>query len=510
MKIVIRADASIEIGIGHIMRCLTLADALQKQGAEVSFICRAHEGNLIQYIEDKGFIVFPLELSLAEEKLSYHIDSTTLAHQSWLGTTQNDDANVCQPILEKICPDWLLVDHYALDYRWQNQLKEKYKKLMVIDDLADRKHDCDLLLDQTFGRKEEDYADLVPSYCSLLLGAHFALLRPEFSQWRESSLLRRARPELKNILISMGGIDKKNLTGQVLEALKKCTLPSDLTITVVLGAATPNIDTIKKLAVTMPNITNIKVNVENMAELMANADLAIGAAGATTWERCCLGLPSIQLVIADNQKFIAKNLSKVNVIEYIEDLSTLPLRLNEIDKKLNKLSLLSSTVTDGSGSEIVCDSIISDVTLDEKITLRPISVDDCEYIYSLQTNEARKFSRNPSKPAWNEHIEWFSAIINENISVLFVVMLGQQAAGFLRFDNIDGDDIEVSIIIAPIYSGRGIAKTSLKQAFRLQPKKYFKAAIHKENIPSQKVFEKIGFTKLGESGSFFQYAMSNC
>lgn len=510
MKIVIRADASIEIGTGHIMRCLTLADVLQKQGAEVSFICRVHKGNLIQYIQDKGYVVYTLELALCQKKNLSNDDNNALAHQNWLGTTQNDDAKICQPILEKLCPDWLLVDHYALDYRWQNQLKEKYKKLMVIDDLADRKHNCDLLLDQTFGRKEEDYVDLVPCHCTLLLGSYFALLRPEFSLWREYSLQRRAKPKLKNILISLGGIDKNNLTGQILKVLKNCSLPNDLTITVVLGAATPNIDSIKQLATNMPYVTNVKINIENMAELMANADLAIGAAGATTWERCCLGLPSIQLVIADNQIFIAKNLSEANVIEYIEDLSKLPLKLNNIMKKLKKISLLSSAITDGSGSEIVCDSIISELSVDEKITLRPISVDDCEYIYSLQTDEARKFSRNPSEPAWNEHVQWFATIINEEVSVLFVVMLGQQTAGLLRFDNIDGNDIEVSIIIAPNYSGRGIAKKSLKQAFTLQPKKCFKAAIHKENIPSQKVFENIGFTKLGESGSFFHYAMSNC
>jgi UDP-2,4-diacetamido-2,4,6-trideoxy-beta-L-altropyranose hydrolase len=506
LKIAVRVDASVHIGVGHVMRCLTLADSLQRQGAEVSFICRAHKGNLIQYIKDKGYIVYPLEFS---DKVFSGDGSGTLAHMNWLGTTQNNDAKDCQSAMEALCPDWLIVDHYALDFRWHNQFKEKYKKLMVIDDLADRKHDCDLLLDQTFGRKEKDYVGFVPHGCKLLLGTNYALLRPEFPQWREYSLQRRVKSELKNIIISMGGIDQNNLTGQVLEVLKTCTLPQEVTITVILGAATPNIDMVKLLAVTMPYVTNVKVNVENMAELMTNADLAIGAAGSTTWERCCLGLPSIQLVVAVNQMLIAKNLREACVIEYIENLSDLPVKLNETVKKFKKLSLLSSMVTDGDGSKKVCDYMISNVSIDEMITLKPISINDCEYVYSLQTTESRKFSINPVKPSWAEHIEWFEKTIYEYSSVLFIIMLGQLPTGFIKFDNINGKDINVSIIIDSKYSGRGIAKKSLSQFIKLQPGRYFKATIHKENIPSQKVFENIGFAKLGESGDFFQYAMLN-
>jgi len=511
MRVVFRVDASLQMGTGHVMRCLTLADALQKQGSEISFICREHKGNLIKYIEKKGYVVYRLDILVSEKEEVNQPEINPLAHASWLGVTQREDAHACELILKNINPDWLIVDHYAIDCRWQNQLKKYIKKLMVIDDLADRKHECDLLLDQTFGRKEDSYNKLVPRDCKLLLGSQYALLRPEFSQWRKYSLQRRAVPELKNILISMGGIDQANVTGQILHILKTCILPKDLTLTVIVGAASPNIEVIKKIAKAMPNKTEVKVNVDNMAKLMANADLAIGAAGATTWERCCLGLPSIQIVVADNQMLIAKNLRESNIIQYVENLTDLQFQLKDIVKKFKKMSFLSSTVTNGCGSEgIVCDYLIPHESIDEDIILKPVDVDDCKYIYDLQTEDTRKYSRNPSKPLWEEHVKWFKQTMDAESSVLFIIFLEQQAVGVLRLDNIDKKEMEISIIVSPEYSGLGIAKRTLNKAVKLQPKGCFKATVHKENIPSQYVFEKIGFSRVGESGNFLQYVLSNC
>lgn len=360
MKVVIRADASIEIGTGHVMRCLTLADVLKNQGAEVSFICREHKGNLIHYIEEKGYFVSKLDNHFPSTDISNKSDNSPLVHAGWLGSTQNEDAEACDSILETIIPDWLIVDHYAIDYRWQNQLKKYFKKLMVIDDLADRKHECDLLLDQTFGRKKYSYNELVPHSCKLLLGSQYALLRPEFSQWREYSLQRRIAPELKNILVSMGGVDQNNVTSQVLKILKTCVLPEELTITIILGIASPNIEMVKKIAATMPNITEVKVGVDNMAELMANADLAIGAAGATTWERCCLGVPSILVVLAENQKIIAQNIAENNIGVALEvnQLNTLCDSLVYVKSHLKSFSLNSAEVINGNGTVHTISSII--------------------------------------------------------------------------------------------------------------------------------------------------------
>ncbi|RAR56779.1 UDP-2,4-diacetamido-2,4,6-trideoxy-beta-L-altropyranose hydrolase [Onishia taeanensis] len=306
--VVFRADASLEIGTGHIMRCLTLAEALRKQGAECHFLCREHAGHLIDAIEARGFNAH----RLLDESL-YRTSAPTRDlqpdHAHWLGTSWESDAEACGPLIVQLAPDWLVVDHYALDARWEAAVLPEQTRLLVIDDLADRAHCAHLLLDQNLGREAEDYIGLVPAECRVLAGPQFALLRPEFAERRESSLARRHRhPAVKRLLISLGGVDKDNSTGQVLDALNACDLPNDLEITVVMGATAPWLEEVKTRAVELPWSTEVVVNVSDMARRMAEADLAIGAAGSTTWERCCLGLPTLMLVLAENQQHIAQSL----------------------------------------------------------------------------------------------------------------------------------------------------------------------------------------------------------
>lgn len=302
-----RVDASLEIGTGHVMRCLTLAEALAGQGAECHFFCREHPGHLIEAIEARGFAAHRLPEVNQED--ADRANNARPAHAHWLGATWEEDASACAPLLEQLAPDWLVVDHYALDARWEAVVLPEQTRLLVIDDLADRPHRAHLLLDQNLGRAAQDYAALVPMVCRVLAGPRFALLRPEFAELRENSLARRRqKPRLKRMLISLGGVDKDNATGQVLDALKSCNLPKDLEITVVMGATAPWLDDVDATASRLPWITEVVVNVSDMAHRMAEADLAIGAAGSTSWERCCLGLPTLMLVLAENQRPIAESL----------------------------------------------------------------------------------------------------------------------------------------------------------------------------------------------------------
>jgi len=362
MKILIRTDASLQIGTGHVMRCLTLADALTEKGVEVRFICRNHIGNLIEYIQSKGYFVYQLDIPKKtgyDEAIEFSQDSQ-LSHANWLGCTQEEDASTCESILKKIHPDWLVVDHYAIDRTWHNELKGLYTKLMVIDDLADRYHQCDLLLDQTYGRQQHEYKDLVPANCQLLLGSQFALLRPEFQQWREYSLSRREQPKLRKLLITMGGVDQDNVTSQVLATLKSCELPKELEITVIMGKTAPHLNDVKTLAESMPCKTQVKVSVNNMAEIMANSDLAIGAAGATTWERCCLGLPSILVVLADNQKDIANLISNAEAaIKFaLDEIGLLCDTIVKAENDLDKISKKSASISDGRGVSRVIEAML--------------------------------------------------------------------------------------------------------------------------------------------------------
>jgi len=284
MNIVIRADASAVIGSGHVMRCLTLAGALHRRGAEVRFVCREHEGHLAALIRAAGH-------------------DCTLLGAGGAGGVQRDDAAETANAIRQTGPcDWLIVDHYSLDHQWEAAMRPHAKKIMVIDDLANRQHDCDLLLDYLCTRRPQHYRPLTPPACRLLLGAAFTPLRPECAELRAATLARREKTtEVGGLLITFGGADPDNLTGAVLRQLAASALPDGITVDVVLGAAFTRRAEIEKAAAALPTPTAVSVAVGHMAEHISRADLAIGAGGVTVWERCCLGLPSITIVAAENQ-----------------------------------------------------------------------------------------------------------------------------------------------------------------------------------------------------------------
>ena len=357
MRVAIRTDASLDMGSGHVMRCLTLADALKEQGADCHFICRAHSGHMIEFIRQRGHTVTALPIGQPSPAMASGPESK-LVHAAWLGCDWQTDAEQMVSMLADLQRDWLVVDHYALDQRWEEALSPHYRKLLVIDDLADRAHNCDLLLDQNLGRQPQDYADLVPTHCQVLTGPQYALLRPEFAALRPYSLQRRQeQPALRQLLISMGGVDQPNATGQVLQVLKTCALPADCRITVVMGLTAPWLQDVRELAAQIPWSTDVVVNVSNMARLMADSDLAIGAAGSTSWERCCLGLPTLMVVLAANQQASAQALKNTNAVYLIGgegDIAThLPLALKKqnISDCQSRMSLAASAISDGQGVE---------------------------------------------------------------------------------------------------------------------------------------------------------------
>lgn len=348
MKFAFRTDASIHIGTGHVMRCLTLANALTYKGGQCTFICREHTGNLTEQIRSQGHTVHRLPMGADAD--------ADLAHGVWLGATQAQDAQACALILAHLQPDWLVVDHYALDSRWEIALSKYCGKVMVIDDLADRPHSCQVLLDQTFGRSTDDYDLLVPADCTLLCGSNYALLRPEFAALRTYSLQRRGQRKLKNLLITMGGVDKDNVTARVLNLLRASPLPADCKITVVLGPTAPWLSEVQQITQTMPLSTTLLVGVDNMAQLMADSDLAIGAAGASSWERCCLGLPTIMVVLAENQTALASGLAKAGAARVVElndesihQIAVLITELCNSDSDLIQMSQAASSIVDGQG-----------------------------------------------------------------------------------------------------------------------------------------------------------------
>lgn len=298
MKVMIRTDSSSTIGSGHLMRCLTLADCLRLAGVSVTFICRDLPGNLYNEVIRQKF-----KLCLLEHKSGIEAEISDDDAQSTAGIIARDGG-----------ADWLMVDNYALDKAWETLLRGSAKRIMVIDDLADRPHDCDILLDQNlFGNSEERYANLSPGGCLKLLGPRYALLRPGFFEARKK--LRARTGSIRRILIAMGGADPHNVTITALKAIKELDDP-DLLIDVAVGMANSHIDDIMEIARLIDGCT-VHHPAKNMAGLMAAADLCLGAAGSTTWERCCLGLPTLFIAGSNYEVEIARSAEAAGIGKYL-------------------------------------------------------------------------------------------------------------------------------------------------------------------------------------------------
>lgn len=367
LRVAFRTDASIEIGTGHVMRCLTLADALRENGADCIFLCRAQEGHLLDFITAQGFRA----LTLRGHTSGIQSAANTVEgprHANWLGASWSEDAQDCLQHLADLpgeeVIDWLVVDHYALDARWENTLRSACKRLMVMDDLADRPHDCDLLLDPSQGRTLEDYRGLLTTQAATMFGPHYALLRPEFAQLRAESLARRAGSALDKLLVTMGGVDKDNATESILEALDRSKLRPGVKITVIMGEKAPWLNQVRVRAQKMRLETEVRVAVRDMARLMADSDLAIGAGGTTTWERCCLGLPSVILALAENQREITAMMAKAGAAVAVTDISQFDvifsefLAFDDLAGRLHRMSWTASQVTDGTGVALVVQKLI--------------------------------------------------------------------------------------------------------------------------------------------------------
>jgi UDP-2,4-diacetamido-2,4,6-trideoxy-beta-L-altropyranose hydrolase len=368
MKIAFRVDASLKIGAGHVMRCLTLADMFCLQGHQCVFICREHLGHLGEVIVRRGYPLNLLPLYISKESVGF--TSHLSDYENSLCVTWQEDCCQTYKVLSSIQPDWLVVDHYALNSKWECRLTDVVENIMVIDDLANRSHYCKILLDQNLGRIASDYSELILPQTKLLIGTDFAVLRPEFAFSRKESLVRRQASHVNRILISLGGIDELNITMIVLKALTKSVLSAETEFVVIMGPTAPHLDDVKAFAVKMPYKTEVYCDVENMAVHMLNADLAIGAAGSTAWERCCLGLPTIQLILAENQAASAAALANIGAAvtldhpdKIVSILHSLIFDLGAMGH-LKSMSKAAASVTDGGGTSKVVDAVI---TLNESI-----------------------------------------------------------------------------------------------------------------------------------------------
>ena len=350
MEVVIRVDASYEIGSGHVMRCLTLAEALRNRSVNVSFICRELAGHLIEVIQRKSFRVHSLKLTRGCPQFSR--TSGSLSHASWLGVDQERDAEETLRVLstkQKI--SWVVVDHYGIDHIWHSRVRRSETKIFVLDDLADRKHDCDLLLDQSyFGTDLHRYHKLTSENCKNLIGPRYTLLRPEFDH--KLRINHAGAGPLRRIFINYGGVDKFCMTTKTLEILFPC-LPDHIAIDVVVGAKNKDLQHLRQIC--RASNVNLHINTTGSAKLMMNADLAIGCGGVVALERAFWGLPSIAISTALNQEETLRDMAAKGLVTLIKSLTELPkLVASAIHQPLKKIDLAVDN-----GTEIVVNHMLT-------------------------------------------------------------------------------------------------------------------------------------------------------
>jgi UDP-2,4-diacetamido-2,4,6-trideoxy-beta-L-altropyranose hydrolase len=495
MNIVFRVDASQSIGSGHVMRCLVLAKAIQNKDTKVIFITRNHIGNLNQLISSKGYEV--RSLSLPVEGQQYNLSG----YEQWLGVEQKVDAEQSIALLDGTEPDLLIVDHYALDKDWESRLRPYVKTIFVVDDLANRKHDGDWILDQNYNLDNTRYDRWVTADTVKLLGPQYSLLRDEFTRWRAHIRDRKGR--INRIFLFFGGFDPDNLTLLVLKALQHPQL-SHIAVDVVTGIGNPYGNDIRNFVAEHPN-TKLHVQVENIAELMVEADLAVGAGGSTTWERMALGLPSVVVTIAENQIPFTRALSEAGYLNWLGNgqdidqpiVENLLLDLIDQPKKLSAQSLKCQELVDGQGVDRVVGIILGSLNVD-KISARNATQYDCKlYWYWANDLLVRKNAFRQESIGWEDHKQWFTNKLADNGSVLLIVSLENIPIGQVRFDR-DEKNYRISYTLAKQFRGKKLGTPMLAEAINFINSRVpltLVASVKESNLASVKIFRKLGFSE---------------
>lgn len=449
MDIAFRVDASAQIATGHFMRCLALADALRQRGARIRFISRHLPAPLPAMLRDHGHGYASID-GVVSGPLS-----GDLPHAHWLGATQQQDAADTIAALADSSWDWVVVDHYALDAHWETALRRCVRRIAVIDDLADRGHDCDLLIDQNFHPEgPERYRGRVPESCVLLLGPRYALLRQEFASARRGVIPRHGR--IERILVFFGGVDSANHTGQAIEALSalEVAIPR---VDVVIGAG--HAFAAEIAAQCRQSGFTCHVQTTRMAELIAAADLALGAGGTAIWERCCLGLPALALCAADNQAEQIASAAAAGLLYAPESSERCSIVIQRHLEALIDNSNLRHAISqagmrevDGLGVWRVAD----DLGLGD-IQVRIATEDDARKVFEWRNEpRVRASSRSSDVIDWETHRAWFAAALSSTARILLIGERGNAPVGVVRFDIEDAlAEVSIYLVSDPIARGQG-------------------------------------------------------
>lgn len=480
-RVVFRADGTPAIGGGHVMRSLALASAFADAGWTIGFAA-----------SQDSFKAMPQLAGASCEKLALAGDAASEA--AAMAAQWPDGCEL------------LVVDHYERDETFERACRPWAKRILVIDDLANRPHDADVLVDSGADSPSR-YENLVASSCRVLTGPAFAVVHPGFLLAREAALPRRDGRPVARILVSFGQTDPDNATALALDAIELAGFTG--AVDVVLGQSAPHLSAIRRRA---KNRITLHVNASNMPALMATSDLAIGAGGTTAFERCCLGLPCLMLQIAENQRNVIKTVSAAGAgidcgLVSSASAERLAQALREILQdaaQRQRLAAAAFALVDGRSAKRILLQTIAPVAPDggPVIAIRLAEASDEDWLYELQSHSVtRRHFQNPAIPTRDEHAAWMSRVLKNPDIVLAIVEASGERVGMVRLDRTaDGEGISytVSIAIDPARHGAGLGRAALGLLRRLTPSAVLNAKVLPENDRSKRLFESCGYEYVGD------------
>ncbi len=427
---IVCADASPSIGGGHVMRCITLAGELHQQGWAIGFAATPETRQTVADILPDWLEHFPLSAG----------DETNPASLRLFAP------NGC---------NLLLIDNYKLDVKYEGKLRGWAESIAVIDDLANRSHDCDVIVDQTPDRSAADYTKLVPPTCSILCGNDYMLLRSEFARRRLSGLRTpEDRFPPRRIVVFMGLGDPDCLSLLALKAITESQLNAE--VRVFLGNSSPTVAGVLKYAAANSAV-KAYINAQNMSGHLDWADLAIGTAGTSSWERCCLALPTIALTITDrehdNQRATSEALSRhggsLNLGEGTKTSTTALVdalrKLASDSEYFKSMSISAANLCDGLGAPRVAMHLApTKCRGGTPLSLRPLSSHDADRVYSWQSAPGvRSYFRDPRAPSPAQHAAWVAERLSSTSIVTEIILLDGEPARIVRLDPLKEEEFEV-------------------------------------------------------------------
>jgi UDP-2,4-diacetamido-2,4,6-trideoxy-beta-L-altropyranose hydrolase len=489
-NLLIRADASVEMGTGHVMRCLALAQAWQDAGGSAAFAMAESTPATVARLAAEGFQVCPVAESAGTK----------------------EDANSTAELARARAAEWIVVDGYQFGAGYLEIIKSSGRRLLCLDDAGgSESYSADLVLNQNLNATEDLYLKRRPE-TRLLLGTRYALLRREFVKWR--GWKRDVETPGNKVLITMGGSDPGNVTLEVLEALRTA-VAGNLEAVIVVGGSNPHFESIVRVAESFPGKIRVQRDAANMAELMAWADIAVSAAGSTCWEMCMLGLPAIVLDIAPNQERLSRELEREGCAIHIAQADFSQAGISSDNSKVvairEKIELLmqssqirggisrrAAELVDGNGAGRVVAAMRA-----QAITMRRAESRDCRILWEWANETAvRRASFDSSPITWEQHVQWFAQQLGDADSSFLMFEYDRSIpVGTARFRATSDVDLEISVTIAPEFRGQGLAPGVLDEAaesaFERDSIERIHAFIRTENRVSVKSFENAGFVLVG-------------